>query len=450
MKRVLWVCNIMLPAIARELNLPYSNREGWLSGIFEKVMDKKAPFTLGICFPVKNLKELPVQEARMIDSRIYVVSRVRVKCFSLFDTMCYGFKEDVSRPEEHSLSYDIQLKMILDDFKPDIIHIFGTEFPHCMSAARACNRPEKILIGMQGICKEIEEVYMTGLPEKVQGDETLRDRLRNDSVRSQQAKFLMRGVFEADAIKRCGNVTGRTRFDREYAARINPKAEYFHMNETMRREFYTGQWKMEESQEHRIFLGQGDYPLKGMHFMLEAMALLLSQYPDTMLYVAGNSIINYQTLKDKLKISAYGKYLLELIKKYGLEENIVMVGKLTAKEMKEQFLKCSVYVCPSVLENSPNTVGEAQLLGVPVAASETGGIPDMIEDGETGLLFPVGDIEALARAIKRLWDRRKDENGETLAQRISRKAQERARVTHDGERNYARLLEIYEAVGEKV
>ncbi len=34
MKRVLWICNIMLPVIARKLSLPYSNREGWLSGIF--------------------------------------------------------------------------------------------------------------------------------------------------------------------------------------------------------------------------------------------------------------------------------------------------------------------------------------------------------------------------------------------------------------------------------
>ena len=52
MKRVLWVCNIMLPAIGQELNLPYSNREGWLSGIFERVQRQRdASFRLGIGFP---------------------------------------------------------------------------------------------------------------------------------------------------------------------------------------------------------------------------------------------------------------------------------------------------------------------------------------------------------------------------------------------------------------
>ena len=451
-KRVLWVCNMMLPAIARELDLPYSNREGWLSGIFEKVMDKEAPFTLGICFPVKKLKDIPVQDARMISSRKKYGRKVpwnRVKCFSLFDTMCYGFEEDLSRPEMHVFDHDVRIRLIIDDFKPDIIHIFGTEFPHCLATTLACEWPERILIGIQGICKEIYPVYTTGLPEEVQERETFRDHIRKDSINDQVVKFLMRGGYESISIQRCGNVTGRTHFDREYAARVNPNAEYFHMNETMRREFYTGQWEMEACQEHSVFMGQGDYPIKGMHFMLEAMAKLLPKYPDTMLYVAGNNIINYQTFKDKLKISSYGKYLLELINKYDLAEKVVMMGKLTAEEMKAQFLKCSVYVCPSILENSPNTIGEAQLLGVPVAASETGGIPDMIKDGKDGLLFPVGDIEKLAGAIERIWDRTKDESGEAFAQRISREAQKRARITHDGERNYARLLEIYEAVGKK-
>lgn len=451
MKKVLWICNIMLPAIGRELNLPYSNREGWLSGIFEKVMNKEVPFTLGIAFPVKDLKEFSVLGERIINSRKYGwgVPRASVKCFSLFDTACYAFREELDKPEYYDRKLEVQSKLIIDDFGPDIVHIFGTEFPHCLAAARLFERPERTLIGIQGVCKEIFQVYMTGLPEDVQCDTTFRDRMRKDTIQNQQVKFMMRGVYESEAIKHCRNVTGRTRFDREYAARINPEAEYFHMNETMRREFYTGQWKMEECQEHRIFLGQGDYPLKGMHFVLEAMALLLPRYPDIMLYVAGNNIIRNETVKDRLKLPAYGKYLLELIQRYGLADRVVMTGKLAAEEMKEQFLKCSVYVCPSSLENSPNTVGEAQLLGVPVAASEAGGIPDMIEDGKNGLLFPVGDAEELAGAIERIWDRTGDENGEPLARRISREAQKRARITHDSESNYARLLEIYEAVGEK-
>lgn len=126
-----------------------------------------------------------------------------------------------------------------------------------------------------------------------------------------------------------------------------------------------------------------------------------------------------------------------------------MTGKLNAGEMKEQFLKCSVFVCASVLENSPNTVGEAQLLGVPVAASMAGGIPDMIADGRDGLLFQTGDAKALANQIEALWDRSKGEDELCLAERISREARKRARITHDGETNYLRLLEIYKAIEER-
>ena len=39
--KVLWLCNIMLPAIAQELELPYSNREGWLTGIYERICREK-------------------------------------------------------------------------------------------------------------------------------------------------------------------------------------------------------------------------------------------------------------------------------------------------------------------------------------------------------------------------------------------------------------------------
>lgn len=96
---------------------------------------------------------------------------------------------------------------------------------------------------------------------------------------------------------------------------------------------------------------------------MNAMSLLAAKYPDLKLYVAGNSVIAHGSLKERLKLSAYGKYLLSLIREYGLQDKVIMSGKLDALEMKERFLKSSVFLCPSVLENSPNTVGEAQLLG---------------------------------------------------------------------------------------
>ena len=70
MKKVLWICNIMLPAIARELGMPYSNREGWLSGIYEKTLQGEVPFEITVCFPMKkeDLDKVPVTSVLSCDA----------------------------------------------------------------------------------------------------------------------------------------------------------------------------------------------------------------------------------------------------------------------------------------------------------------------------------------------------------------------------------------------
>ena len=430
MKRVLWICNIMLPMIAEELGLPYSNREGWLSGVLQQLLqEEEQKIELGICFPQVNLPE-KIQALGKAPLMVKGVS-------------CYAFAENLNTPEMYDASLEGRFEEIYEDFKPDMIHVFGTEFPHALAAVKVFQKPEKTLVGIQGLCGEIAKVYMAGLPEEVQRSVTFRDLLRKDSIRQQQKKFALRGKQEAEIIKSTGNITGRTRFDREGTAKINPDATYFYMNETMREEFYEGRWKQDRCESYSIFLSQGDYPLKGMHFALEALAKLLSDFPKAKLYVAGNSIIDNKSWKQKLKLSAYGKYLLALIRHYNLQDKVIVTGKLTAEEMKMQFLKSSVFICPSVVENSPNTVGEAMLLGVPVVASMTGGIPDMLTHEEEGLLVPIGDVDKLAEAVRRLWT-----EDAAFVQKLSEAAMIRARITHDGRANYQRLLEIYDSILE--
>ncbi len=432
MKRVLWICNIMLPVIAKELGLPYSNREGWLTGIFNQLAgEKDKEIELGICFPVTEwTKELTKENVSPI-----VVNGVP----------CYGFMEDLAHPECYDAAMEESFAEIMADFKPDILHIFGTEFPHALAAERAFGRPEKTLVGIQGLCGEIAKVYQAGLSDEVYKKRTFRDIIRKDSLMQQQEKFTKRGELEKEIIKLAGHITGRTRFDREETAKINPKAVYHAMNETMRAGFYEGAWSLAACEKHSIFFGQGDYPLKGFHFMLEAMPHILQKYPDAKLYVAGNSIMNYSTVKDKLKISAYGKYLLSLVKKHRLEDKVIITGRLTEEEMKERFLKANVFVCASVLENSPNTVGEAMLLGVPVVASRAGGIPDMITDGVDGLLFESRNAQMLAEKVLEVFAADKD--AENKIEVLSYTAKERAARVHDGAANYGRLLEIYEEMG---
>lgn len=474
--RVLWLCNVMLPAYAKEHGLSFTNREGWLSGCYEKIekeieisKEDRDGSALGICFPSNNDEFNLIMNSDRHKNIVKAPSFYKEKIRGISFFGFYG--EDLNLPENYVPELESSFDQIIREFKPDIVHIFGTEFPHSLAMLRAVNKINseneksglkiKTLLGIQGLCSEIEKCYMAGLPKEVQKAESIRDKLKNDSLQNQLTKYKSRAEHELEAISLTDHITGRTKFDHDVTEKINPKAVYHAMNETMRSCFYDEKsiWDLNEARAHTIFMSQGDYPLKGFHFMIEAMDILVKRYPDARLYVGGNSIIgkpDRRTVEIKddessqkagkskyplfIRISEYGLYLRKLISKYHLKKNVTVLGKLSAEQMKEQFLKCSVYVCPSVLENSPNSVGEAMLLGVPVAASRTGGIPDMIEDRKSGVLFEPENAGAIAETISEMWDE------SVITSVYGENARKRALITHDPKINYERLIEIYRAI----
>lgn len=234
-----------------------------------------------------------------------------------------------------------------------------------------------------------------------------------------------------------GHIAGRTDFDRTQTAKINPAAEYHYLNETLRGIFYRDRWKRNACEPYSIFLSQGDYPLKGFHYLLQALPKVLEQFPETHVYVAGSNIVDRETWQDRLKLSAYGKYLRKLIRENHLGDKVTMLGRLSAEDMKARFLKSHLFVLPSALENSPNSLGEAMLLGVPCVAADVGGVHNLLTDGGDGMLYPAGDVEALADRIIETFTK------EAIVERFSDNARKHARVNHDAEQNYYRLIRIY-------
>lgn len=418
--RVLWLCNIILPSIAPVLNLKASNKEGWLSGICDAVKVNH-DFELGVCFPVPY-------EMDGFEDRIDGISY-------------YGFYEDTAHPEVYDESLEKRLSKIADNFFPDVIHIFGTEYPHTLAMCRSMkNNPEKLLIGIQGILDIYKNHFFDGVPDYVVNRKTLRDILRKDDLKIQQNKFALRAVNEVEAVEITGNVTGRTPFDLEFCAKVNPDAKYHFMNETLRGEFYDGRWDISKCEKHSVFLSQGNYPIKGLHVFLQAFARILEKYPDAKAYVAGDKITCMETLKDKIKIGSYGKYIRELLDKYKLEDSVIFTGNITASEIKERLLAANLFVCPSTIENSPNSLGEAMLLGVPCIASRVGGISGIFKENSDGFMFDNTDSDGLYECIDRLFA------DEGLQLEFSEKASMHAHITHNPEINYKRLLEIYREI----
>ncbi len=424
--RVLWLCNIMLPVIGESLGLPYSMGGGWLSGLSHDVRCHADEITLAVCFP---MDVHGVLKSGMVKGNE-----------SLGELQYYGF------PSAHKLDgvYDLELENymqeILDDYKPDLIHIFGTEYTHTYAMLKVADGKYKSVVSMQGVISVCAERYEAKLPKRIVNRYTFRDFVKKDNIAQAKSIFEKRSEYEIKALSLAKNVIGRTSFDKNEVLGINPKLKYFKLNETLRDLFYKEQWDLGETTPYSVMFSQANYPLKGFHFVLEAFAKLLKQYPEARLFVAGDKIISDGSLKSRIRESSYGKYLGELIHKNHLEEKIEFLGPLKVKEMCALYQKCHVFVSASVIENSPNSVGEAMLLGMPVISSNVGGVPDLMENGKEGILFENGDVGGLYKAMVELF-----ENPEKAVE-IGRRGRERASITHQRDHNYEQLMNIYREI----
>ena len=126
-----------------------------------------------------------------------------------------------------------------------------------------------------------------------------------------------------------------------------------------------------------------------------------------------------------------------LVRDLKLTENVVFTGVLGASEVARRMCSAHVFVLSSLIENSPNTLAEAMILGVPSVSSFAGGAQDMARDGEEALFFRAEDPAQLAFQIRRVFE------DDDLALRLSKNARRRARVTHDPEKNLQRMLSVY-------
>ena len=245
--------------------------------------------------------------------------------------------------------------------------------------------------------------------------------------------FYRRGLNEKKLISTVENVIGRTEWDHACVKNINPICTYYHCNETLRNTFYSGEWEMENIEKYAIFVMQANYPIKGLHVLISALPLIKRKYPKVLVYIAGS--------KDfMINKSPYGLYIKFLIKKYRVEKNIVFLGYLTDEKIKERMLKTHVMLMPSLIENSPNSIGEAMLLGTPVVAANVGGVRSIMQEGREGYLYPCFDKNKMVKKICRIFDQDK------LAVRFSQNERRRARELYDRLNNAGQLLSIYNEI----
>lgn len=329
----------------------------------------------------------------------------------------------------------------LKKFSPDVIHIWGTEYGHTLAMVNAAEKTgllNRCVISIQGLCSVYAGHYAEGVPFEVQRKATLRDFIRRDNILQQQKKFALRGELEVKALQKVRHVIGRTDWDEACTRRINPDVRYHFCNETLRDAFYEGQWSYGTCRRHRIFAPSCLYPIKGFHYVMEAFAQVLKAYPDATLAVPGKSFLG----GDMLRQEGYRKYLNDLAESLGIAEKIEFLGKLSAEEMKREFLNANVFALPSTIENSPNSLGEAMLLGVPCVAANVGGVTNLMTHNEEGYVYQSTAPYMLSFYICRVFEMGKQ------AEAMGRAARAHGAKTHDPEKNLRDLVEIYRELAE--
>ena len=164
---------------------------------------------------------------------------------------------------------------------------------------------------------------------------------------------------------------------------------------------------------HRIIFTNAGHPRKGIDTLLDAVALLRPEFPGIQVALAG--AIGTR--------NGYGRYLRRRLEQLGSAAQYL--GPLTAEQMAGELLQAHVFVSPSFIDNSSNAVCEAQLLGMPVVSSYTGGVPSLIDEGRTGLFFPPGDAPMLASRLRQLFE------DDPLAALLGAQARQAALLRHD-------------------
>lgn len=368
--KILWIVNVIMPELARELKLPLNNYGGWL---------------IGLAYELKNRFQIELHIATF-HPKINCKKSINGIYYSLVDNSVNSWKK------------------LYEEIDPDVVHIHGTEYDYGMNYIIA-NGSSNTVFSIQGLVSVYQKYYTAGLSNRdVYKNITLRDILKRDNLFQARNKFRKRGELERLYFKKCEHVIGRTDWDKTHALAINPNINYHYGAEILRDGFYASpKWNYNDCIPHTIFLSQAGYPIKGLHQLLKALPFLIEKYPNIKVKIAGHNIFKRDGFLDKLTENGYSKYINKLITNLKLQNRIIFLGNLSEDEMINEYLKANVFVCPSAIENSPNSLAEAQLLGLPIISAYVGGVQSMVVHGETGWLYRFEEIEMLAYYIDKVF-----------------------------------------------
>ena len=412
--KVMWISNIVFPRVCEQIGMPVPVSGGWLYSRAEQ-LSQLPDFTLAIASVYKGEKYHTMD----IDGiRHYLIPLAKL--------------------DRYNVKLENDWQRICTDFQPDIVHINGTEYPHGVACMRAC--PDlRYAVSIQGLASVIARYYLAGMSLKdVWANVTLLGILSGKTILSEQKNMSLRGKYEAEYVSKADAISGRTSWDLAHCRSLKPSVPYFHSSRSLRSSFVNSpKWDIASKKEFSIFLSKGTSPFKGFHQVLKAVALLVSKYPQITIRVAGKDMLKRSGWKSQMTINNYQKYIRKLVDKLKLSDHVFFTGRLSEQQMADELLRAHVFICPSSIENSSNSIAEAQYLGVPVIASDVGGNMDLVEHCKSGFIYRFEEYELLAHYLAKIFD------DNELAVDMSEAGLAIAKSRHDPQVNLQADIDMY-------
>ncbi|MBO0590868.1 glycosyltransferase [Cellulophaga sp. E16_2] len=322
---------------------------------------------------------------------------------------------------------------VIEDFKPDVIQVFGSENMYAL-IQKYTKVP--VVVHLQGLLNPYYNAFYPINQSKynfIFDLNYLKSNILGKGINHLAKRIKNKAIRETNHFKNLHYVMGRTHWDKMVTKIHNPEITYFHADEVLRPIFYDSVTKVNNRKrniEIQLITTISPTLYKGLDVILKTANLLREA---TSLHFSWSIIGLEQT--DPL-VYHFEKSLK--LKHQNL--NINFLGIRQANDFVNSIQQADLFIHPSYIDNSPNSVCEAQIMGVPVIACNVGGLSSLITDNVTGRLVPSNGIYELVDCILEF-----NENSRkywTMAD----KAQVVAKQRHNQQRIVQQVLETYQTI----
>ncbi len=412
--RILWFTGVQLPAVTGQK----LDRAGWQEGLRDALEKFHPEVQLSIASFGSEAYE-PFTEGNTTYLNIYRQPAPGNR----WKRLAQSWKHLSYNDDE--LDQCLELVEIV---QPDLIFIFGTENPFGLLANRL---PVPVIISIQAVINGLVERIFHGLSSRELLNEFFsKETIIGEGVFHRYWQLKKIAGMEKEIYSRCIVFSGRTEWDKNWLNRLNRKAIYYHIDRILGRDYYQHTWKYEDTSEDIIFTTSSNAPFKGGITLTRGFIQLIQRGKvDAKLHIAGvhpDSIV--------------GKNILRLAKRHKITDRLKLIDRIPPQKIISEMKTARLFVLPSHMDNSPNSLGEAMLIGMPCIASNAGGIASMIQDGEDGLLYQHDDQDQLVEKIELLL------GDPALAQKLGKNAKITAAARHDPATIADKTLEMYRQV----